>query len=152
MTSAIVPLCGHGTPSPSPDIGYLFPLFPCSQTEPYNWLELHPNKTLQHSWQKTVNFRDPQLPYAVTDTDALGSFSSSLSHRHAHHYVHSNTHTHTLLGTQALARIRCTEQLSGLQCSHARLLTDTDTGSFTLSHTHIDIHTCKNLASPRGVT
>lgn len=92
LISAIVPLSGYGTSSPSPDIGYLFPLFLCSQTKPCDWLELHPNQTLQRSWQKAVNFRDPQLPYAVTDTDALGSFSPSLSHRHAHHYVHSNTH------------------------------------------------------------
>lgn len=86
-----------------------------------------------------MNFHDPQLPCAVTDTDALGSFSPSLGHRHAHHCVH--THTLTLLGTQALTRIGCTEELSGLQCSHARLLADRDKPLFhSLTHPHRYTH------------
>lgn len=66
----------------------------------------------------------------------------------------TRTHLCTLtLGTQTLTRIGYTERLSGLHCSHARLLADRDKPLFhSLTHPHRYTYTCKHLASTTGVT
>lgn len=112
IVSAIVSLCRHGTPSPSADIGYLFPVFPRSPKprSVIGWSSVQSQTFLRHSRQRAVNFHDPRLPCAVTDTDALGSISPSLGHRHAHHCVYTHTHTHTHSLTRCLARRRSHEQ------------------------------------------
>lgn len=137
IRSAIVPLRRHGTPSPSLEIGYLFPVFPFSQPQPRDWLELHPNST--HGRKLWTSMTLSCLVRSLTQTHLAASPLPSVIDLHT--TVYTQTHTHTLLGTQTLARIGCTEQLSGLQCSHACLLADRDKPLFhSLTHPHRYTH------------
>lgn len=75
------------------------------------------------------------LVRSVTQTHLAASLLPSVIDMHmcVHTHPHSHKHTQTRLGMQALARIGCTGKLSGLLCSHARLLADRDKPLF---HSH----------------
>lgn len=83
------------------------------------------------------------LVWSLTQTHLAASLLPSVID------MHTTVYTHTLLGTHTLTRIGSTEKLSGLLCSHARLLADRDKPLFhSLTHPHRYTHTCKHLASP----
>lgn len=81
------------------------------------------------------------LVRSVTQTHLAASLLPSVIDMHIAVYIRTHTHTHTLLGMQTLARFGCTGKLSGLQCSHARLLADRDKPLFHSLTYPVDIHT-----------
>lgn len=73
------------------------------------------------------------LMRSLTQTHLAASLPPSVIDMHTTVY----TRALTQLGTQALSRTGSTEELSGLQCSHARLLADRDKPLFhSLTHPH----------------
>lgn len=111
---------------------------------PCDWLEPCPNWTLQHSWQRAVNFHDPLVAlcgHCHRRTWQLLFFPQSLTCTPLCTHTHTQTHTLMLLGTQTLTRMGCREKHGGLQCSHARLLTHRDKPLFhSLTHPHRYTH------------
>lgn len=106
-----------------------FPLLPLLTL----WLAGAPRLYSTHDRKRWTSMTLSCLVRSLTQTHLAASLLPSVIDMHTTVY----THTHTLLGTQKLPRIGCTEKLSGLQCSHARLLADRDKLLFhSLTHPH----------------
>lgn len=93
IISAIVPMCRHGTPSPRDDIGYLFPVFPCSQTHPaIGWSSVQTRLYGTHSRKLWTSMTLNCLVRSLTQTHLAAFLLPSVIDIHTTVYTHTAWH------------------------------------------------------------